>query len=1383
MAASAVAFGGAMMVPAGGSAVAVALAAAARHVERKLTEERLYPELSEQLGVPNHTMATVSGMNELDYPSQAPGAMLHPPEVGAIKRVPLPPELVEQFGHMQCNCMLGVFPELGRAWLTIDNDIFMWNYDDGGDLAYYDGMSEAILCVGLVRPKPGIFQPHVRYLLVLATPVEIVVLGMCAPSGAPGDGGAEGEGLLLLPEPIYSLPTDNTYFQAVCGTTTGRVFLAARDGCLYELDYQAEAGWFSHRCRKINHSKSFLWGLMPSVLQFGFSEEDPVVQIAVDDSRHVLYTRTERGCLQVFDLGADGHGMTRVASLSHSSIVNNAAHVARSVDRSNFKPIIHISAMEKSESLNCHLLAVTHTGVRLYFAVRPFQATQDRPSGLSLVHVRLPPGFSASAVSQRPARVHRALYSRGTLLLAAAESEDNDTLWCIDNASYPFRGQLMESQVTMGAEVRAWALECVGGARPARGITPLNGDRVPHTEPPAVAVQHATPPPRFILLSAQGSYLFQKLRPVEQLRHLLVSAAGGESDDLQRFFQLHHEDQACATCLILACSRAAHDSEVSMWAARAFYRYGGEAQMRFSGMLPQAVPLGSSFTSSAQKTMLNFGSPVASSTMLRSPAGVLSPQQAGLAAPGTDAAGAGLGPEVVFSGRHDGACLYLARILSNFWDGNVVLEHTIKEGNRQLITLDSAVAVEQLDDMITRLKGLVEFLDKDAQFAGPSLTSGFATSSAVPQRLLGYPRVDGGGGQHLQQEMQRKYNAEAQAHERASLQQMGSLVHHVIQTLALWKLLCEHGLSVLTAALPPDIRDTLKAMSLQELVLRGDAVTGGLITALINRYIGDLASTDSISQHLRAACPLLYSVDDVTCSKANELLQKSRQQLGGAERERALRESLQLYRLISHQVDLPLVCSQYRHVRFYEGVLELSLAAAERLDPQGLGLHFYKNGEPSEDAQGRHAYMERLECYRCVTDMLQELVQASRAPVQSPSVPSHPGPPAAPPDTNPLPSTEQAAQHYEQMLRLAQRCTDELFHISLYEWLVAAGLPDKLLELSSPYLQPYLVRMSSLQQDKLTYLDLLWRFHQKSGAFGAAARVLARLSDMSSTEVTLQQRMEYLARAILSAKSSPTVPPHAADGEFLHELEEKMEVARIQLQIQKTLGKSYGSYPGIAEALGQLDSQLMDVTKLYGDFADPYHLSECKLAILHCASHADTTLVQTLWRDIVEKELQESISRSPADRMQLLNQKLVSLGKSYSSTPQYFPLEFLVLTLEQHVCTLGWDEGFVPHTLLQVGADLPLLLHTYDKVFRTKDTCWYRLRQPLHLLHSIRSILNKYLQQPETVPPNERRLFTNTCLDLMADYLMELKTMEQSLELQQTVGSFRSLQAKLERLL
>ena len=46
----------------------------------------------------------------------------------------------------------------------------------------------------------------------------------------------------------------------------------------------------------------------------------------------------------------------------------------------------------------------------------------------------------------------------------------------------------------------------------------------------------------------------------------------------------------------------------------------------------------------------------------------------------------------------------------------------------------------------------------------------------------------------------------------------------------------------------------------------------------------------------------------------------------------------------------------------------------------------------------------------------------------------------------------------------------------------------------------------------------------------------------SSTEISLQQRIEYLSRATMSAKSSTMRTSSASEGEFLHELEEKMEV-------------------------------------------------------------------------------------------------------------------------------------------------------------------------------------------------------------------------------------------------
>ena len=42
----------------------------------------------------------------------------------------------------------------------------------------------------------------------------------------------------LLPEPLFTLQTDNVYMSGITGTLNGRIFLCGRDGCVYEMDYQ-----------------------------------------------------------------------------------------------------------------------------------------------------------------------------------------------------------------------------------------------------------------------------------------------------------------------------------------------------------------------------------------------------------------------------------------------------------------------------------------------------------------------------------------------------------------------------------------------------------------------------------------------------------------------------------------------------------------------------------------------------------------------------------------------------------------------------------------------------------------------------------------------------------------------------------------------------------------------------------------------------------------------------------------------------------------------------------------------------------------------------------------------------------------------------------------
>ena len=72
----------------------------------------------------------------------------------------------------------------------------------------------------------------------------------------------------------------------------------------------------------------------------------------------------------------------------------------------------------------------------------------------------------------------------------------------------------------------------------------------------------------------------------------------------------------------------------------------------------------------------------------------------------------------------------------------------------------------------------------------------------------------------------------------------------------------------------------------------------------------------------------------------------------------------------------------YFVVRFYEGVVELALYAALKRDPQGLALHFYRNGEPHGDIQGEDAFIARY----CRQLMMVNISFATKRNMTSPLV-------------------------------------------------------------------------------------------------------------------------------------------------------------------------------------------------------------------------------------------------------------------------------------------------------------------------------------------------------------------------------------------------------------
>lgn len=56
----------------------------------------------------------------------------------------------------------------------------------------------------------------------------------------------------------------------------------------------------------------------------------------------------------------------------------------------------------------------------------------------------------------------------------------------------------------------------------------------------------------------------------------------------------------------------------------------------------------------------------------------------------------------------------------------------------------------------------------------------------------------------------------------------------------------------------------------------------------------------------------------------------------------------------------------------------------------------------------------------------------------------------------------------------------------------------------------------------------------------------------------------------------------------------------------------------IEDAKTRLNNELFTCTELYEEFAEPFKLWECNLALVHSTSHNDPQLIEDIWRNIIE---------------------------------------------------------------------------------------------------------------------------------------------------------------------
>lgn len=1252
---------------------------AAKQVDQNLQSDSKFKTLAELLKA-SPQQPSLSGLQDIDYPNML-NLSHRIPLISNISTVPLPTEVIEQFINMQHNCALGVFPEISRAWLSVDSSIFFWAYDNACDVAYYDGLDQTILAVYLFKPKPNVFKSHIKYLLCLITALEITLLGVTCSESEPNTLTT----VLLIPDPIFKLPTDNVTLSVLAGTEDGRIFLGGNDGCIYEIVYQAEEGWFSRKCRKINHSYSVLSYVTPSFLNF--SEQEPISQIEIDNTRHLLYARTEKSTIQLYDLGNDGTTMKLVSSKTLSAIVNQASCIARTIDTSNFKPIVGIKTIARSESDNVHLVAVTQAGVRLYFSA----CGGERPASLDLVHVRLPPGFTPSSAMQRPNSVGNIYHKDSTFIMTSSQSENKDFLWVLSNDFYVYEDQMMEAFSVTSLGGRVWCVAEETRSNIARaGIELIN--------PPLVVKQQFEERRKFVLLTSEGVHIFYKQRPIDQLHLLLMENQNFEAPAVRSFFLSTKLTEACLTSLILASSsNLPQEAQLVEWAKLAFFRYGGEPRaLQQNHLNGTFMPAMSTPISSPTQSSTGFNvSPIA-------------PNFNNSVALGTEQT------DIQFSARHDAIYLYLARILRPIW----ILKAAgteIVDMNHKFLT--NTATIEEVSLYLKRLSELKKFLDSTIQITSDS--------------DMKSNKVNNRGD-----------NARLMLIERKSLGNLTRLLVRCIEVLNLYKLLYEHQFSTVCANLPSDPQMRLSIMTFRDLIVMGNEMTTNIASALVRRYLDDNITTDAISRRLHELCPSIFRQENALQAKAHEMILQSRAIVDKVDKERMMNEAVSLLKKIGTRLDLQAVCDLLHSARAHKYIVDICLFIAEKRDPLNLaGFHHSRvlnsTLDDNEEPARATALYYRMECYLKIIDTLDRLLNN---------------------------------EDFNEVFASCIKSVDELFHTKLYEWLCEKNLSNKLLEVQSPYVETFLKKKAETDSSSTNYLDLMWKFYERRGNFFNAAHILDKLASKSSAEYGLVERLEYLSRAKCCVEALAT------PGEYLRELEEKMDVARIQTQILKEL-KHFPETPAIQEAISQLNYSLMDLTQLYQGYAQKFSLFDCQLAILKCGDHYDPALIERLWKSIIDNVLISNESESPDTQLHILSNRIESLGKTLMPSERFFPVNFIIAYLEFNTHSFN-NLGWVPNCLMKIGFKPINLLEPYHKFYKSREHSWDLWSgKSIHVLRVIANLIQNSLNSSD-------KPFATACLDVICDYLIDLQTMVTSdSTIKRLQEQFTILQSRINQLL
>ncbi|KAI8363798.1 Nup133 N terminal like-domain-containing protein [Choanephora cucurbitarum] len=885
-----------------------------REIEQVISKDSNYPDLADMLKE-THPVS-------LDLMTAATSSTYALPlinserEFSEIGKINTPAHLYDRIANVQCRTFSGIFPQISRAWLTIDNILYLWDYTEpDASIFEYKDQDQVITTAEIMKPKKGILDESVEYVIAVATPLQIIFIAASNTAHASQQYGNKAEGYQYFATRA-TISTDEVRCRKMFSTEDGRLFLISNDGSLHEIFLACSAdSWFGR-----DHMVRRTYSTAPSLFQRLLNTvQHPFIQSAVvDNERNILYLLCERSMIEVVYLGDPAQPYKPV--FMYSSITEDGIQLARQSGKTSAVSDFEVSSIHvisTQESKRYHLVAVTKTGHRLYFShhqdgIRSTMATTGPPNSLVLGHIRFPPVEPIQPGEIAPV-YSKSFYDRGLCISVRARDDLSDSLQIASVGT----GKLISPKTNPSTnytninnnntslsdsyyETRA-SLQI-----PEKVGTLVELKNSTHHALNEVSEQLSDTPRRFAVLTTQHIRFYQKQRPVDIL-HYLIQQYNTQSNlyrhHIETFSEKYSQREACAMCLSIACHSV--DTRVIETAVKLFERFGGQPS-----------------STSAPRVMGNFLTLVAK------------------------------GDSVVFSGKRDGLLLYFARLISPVWK---LKFFTASE------PLDSQI-VDKLTAVKENLVKLRNFLDRFPQLhTSPDITDpkfelndDSSISSEVADR----------------QSMHAIYITLVKAIEAISF--ITFAVDAIMYT-GIKQFLSDNVDKDKVYVL--DLCSILTTVDGREFV---DEIVIGIIVRFRSGY-GHVGH-HFVSEELQTKCSNFFGPDSIAFYKGLEHLLSVDYEDSEAEKDRDLRQSLAYFKQAADNLPkLASICTQYKRHSFHMGIIELALERAHRLDPTEKAFLAYEDPELQTESNMALIF-DRFHVYTYILDALADAAAAKSNP-------------------------------------------------------------------------------------------------------------------------------------------------------------------------------------------------------------------------------------------------------------------------------------------------------------------------------------------------------------------------------------------------------------------